>query len=54
MLVSAVLGVCVALVDFIADVFKDPMPPVTKAEQMSAKDERKRKLKVAPPRLLSR
>ncbi len=26
------------------DVFKDPMPPVTKAEQLSAKDARKRRL----------
>ena len=34
----------VALVGFVGDVFRDPLPPVTKLEQAKAKDERRRKL----------
>jgi hypothetical protein len=41
---AAVLGLFIAIVDFVADVFKDPMPPVTKLEQTRAKDDRRRRL----------
>ena len=41
---AACLGLVLALTDFIADVFRDPMPPLTKQEQSAAKDERRRKL----------
>ena len=42
---AASLGVTLALVDFIADVFKDPLPPMTRSEQTEMREERKRKLK---------
>lgn len=41
---AAVLGLGMTLADFVADVFKDPMPPVTKIEQARAKDERRRRI----------
>ena len=44
-LVAAALGISLALTDFVADVFKDGMPPVTKLEQTAAKEDRKRKLR---------
>jgi len=40
----AVLGLAISLVDFLHDVFKDPMPPLTKAEQSSAKGWRRSRL----------
>jgi len=43
---AAGLGLAAALADFVADVFRDPMPPVTKVEQSQAKEERKRKLQM--------
>jgi hypothetical protein len=43
-LVVASFGMIAALVDFAGEVFKDPMPPMTKLEQSRAKEERKAKL----------
>jgi len=40
----AMLGLAISLVDFLHDVFKDPMPPLTKAEQSSAKGWRRSRL----------
>jgi hypothetical protein len=40
----AVLGLGLSVLDFMHDVFKDPMPPLTKAEQSSAKGWRKSRL----------
>merc|ERR1712046_535574 len=37
-------GLLLAIMDFVADVFKDPMPPMTKLEQSNAKDARRRRL----------
>jgi len=38
------LGVLLAVLDFVIDVFKDPMPPITKLEQAKANEGRRRKL----------
>ena len=40
----AVLGLGLTLIDFLHDVFKDPMPPLTKAEQSSAKGWRRNRM----------
>jgi len=40
-----VLGVSLSLMEFIANIFKDPMPPITKLETAApARDERRRKI----------
>jgi len=41
-----VIGVCLAVADFVREVFKDPMPPITKLEQAKQKEERRRRLTV--------
>jgi len=41
------LGLAISLLDFLHDVFKDPMPPLTKAEQTSAKGWRRTKMVAA-------
>jgi len=38
------LGLGMALSDFVTDVFKNPMPPLTKLEHTRAKDDRRRRI----------
>ncbi len=42
--VTAAAGLTFTLLDFMRDVFQDPMPPMTKVEQAKARDRRRRRL----------